>query len=165
VKKIFLLFSISTLVLFFAATTNAEKSKNYAAYVILPCSKGNFIKWPVEAKELWLPDSSIIENIFSQMPNGLDSLEKEIPRNPHDLYDTLPKRNLLRPLQTYYFQVLGVIAKDNHKMIYFNAACEVEGGGWTKGLYYVLDGGNCFFNVVYDLTDGKWKFLRINGQA
>ena len=78
---------------------------------------------------------------------------------------TVPAKNKALPskLKSYKRQWVGLIA-GGKKLIYGNFLCS-EHPGWEQHVIMVDDGGDCYFQVFYDVTSREYRDLRINGEA
>jgi hypothetical protein len=63
----------------------------------------------------------------------------------------------------YQQQFFGYVV-DGQQMIYGNYFC-MEFEDWQREFVFVLDGGDCFFQAVYDVVSGQVISLSINGDA
>jgi hypothetical protein len=132
--------------------TDSIHQKNYASYVILPADSQQYIRSFPDPRRFWQPDSALVESVFAKMNSGLDSSHLR----------------QIDSLSTYNFQVVGCYDHHFHKLLYFDACCDpevVDHYRWKTHLHYVFDGGNCYFQVFYDVKKKKWKFFHRNGYA
>jgi hypothetical protein len=75
--------------------------------------------------------------------------------------------NKFRQFRDYRFQYYG-IKKEGKKVVVINAFCVTyweHAKDWRTALVMVMDGGACFFQAEYDVTDGKITSVRSNGEA
>ena len=70
---------------------------------------------------------------------------------------------LLENFADYQQQFFGYVV-DGQQMIYGNYFC-VEFEDWRSNFVFVMDGGDCFFQAVYDVVSDKIISLSINGDA
>jgi hypothetical protein len=77
----------------------------------------------------------------------------------------LRKDNFIIVLENYKRQYIVVTNPKGEKEVWINCFCQTTNGNWKKELVLVKDGGNCFFNVIINLTTGKYHTLLINGDA
>ena len=69
----------------------------------------------------------------------------------------------VRELTDYNVQYFGFIDENGHKNILGNYICkENQDIGWTKDLFLVLDGGNCYFNLKVDLDQSNVFDFQVN---
>jgi hypothetical protein len=67
-------------------------------------------------------------------------------------------------LGDYQRQYIG-IQSDGSKIIYGNYFCDNHGKNWRQEFVSVLDGGNCYFQVEYDIQQGDFTMLMVNGES
>lgn len=67
-------------------------------------------------------------------------------------------------LDDYKRQYFGLTFGDRD-LIYANYFCADDFEHWRTSYVLVMDGGACFFQVLYDPADGTFSDLRINGVA
>lgn len=66
--------------------------------------------------------------------------------------------------EDYIRQYVG-FERDEQRLLYVNAFCELDFVDWHDQPVSVDDGGPCFFSVVYDPQTGLFSELMINGIA
>ena len=72
--------------------------------------------------------------------------------------------NSLMPLTEYKRQYAGAII-NHHRLLYGNFFCQAFKVDWHKDPLVVMDGGNCFFQVIYDLDTQDFVSFNINGEG
>lgn len=66
------------------------------------------------------------------------------------------------PREQYIYQYQAINAEE----IYINALCDNPGEkNLDKEFIVVLDGGSCFFQVIYNLKSAGFSRLLVNGEA
>jgi hypothetical protein len=55
--------------------------------------------------------------------------------------------------------------EDGVPLIYTNFFCVDEFDYWLESMVFVMDGGECFFQVLYDPAADSFSRLRVNGFA
>ena len=73
------------------------------------------------------------------------------------------KKDLPSKLHSYKRQWFGVTA-GTRKLIFGNFFCR-ETPGWEQSVIMVDDGGDCYFQLFYDVTSLEYLSLTINGNA
>jgi len=68
-------------------------------------------------------------------------------------------------LKKYKRQYIAVINSKGEKEVWVNCFCDTWKKNWRKELIFVLDGGNCYFNLKINLTKGEYYDLMVNGDA
>lgn len=105
-------------------------------------------------------------------------LEKAIEENNHHQREMLEQHNKNHPdrqiaatgyeLRTegYKRQYVPIINSKGQKEIWINFFCGDDfKDSWRKGVVWVLDGGNCYFNLKINLATKTYSELMINGYA
>jgi len=156
--------------------------------LIASCSQGTSPQEPAPVLAEPGPDKTVI---FSERDASAQLLEVNLFRDEFNGYWTpsveqvlvmesgladylgengLPETGFENPvpveqsLPDYYRQYFGYIAPDESRIIYGNFSC-TEIDDWDEQWLYVDDGGNCFFQVQYNLDTGTYFGLIINGEA
>lgn len=70
----------------------------------------------------------------------------------------------MKNLTKYKRQYIG-ITKNGKKIMHVNFFCETDGDEWKKERIFVMDGGDCYFELDYDPIKRKYSALSINGEA
>ena len=65
-------------------------------------------------------------------------------------------------LADYKRQYVGIV-QDGQAKIYANFFCEGDNSDTT--LVIVLDGGDCYFHVLYNVEEEQFSYLSVNGEA
>jgi len=70
-------------------------------------------------------------------------------------------------LKSYKRQYIAVSNISGEKEVWVNCFCNSSnlGSAWRNGLVFVLDGGNCYFNLKINLTKTLYYELMVNGNA
>ena len=97
------------------------------------------------------------ENIL----NAEEKLEDFLRQNS-DQFNREPP--VWEQLNNYKRQYAGVIPKDG-PVIYGNFFCSDTGIDWKQEWVFVLDGGDCFFQLQFDMESGTFMGLMVNGEA
>jgi hypothetical protein len=85
-------------------------------------------------------------------------LESEIPPDHYN-------RRILERLDLYKRQYFGITLEAGQPLIYANFFCVDEFDYWLESLVFVMDGGECFFQLLYDPASAEFSRLRVNGFA
>jgi hypothetical protein len=99
---------------------------------------------------------------WTPTPADIAGLETAI--GPY-LQDAAQERSptLWQKITTYQRQYIGFVDKER-RLIYVNFFC-TPFADWQTTPVLVLDGGDCFFQVIYDPASGDFSDLLINGEA
>jgi hypothetical protein len=87
----------------------------------------------------------------------------EIEQIEEILKDCLPELN--RGLQKYKYQYVPYSIENREKLVWVNAFCSKEAEYWKEDPVLVLDGGDCYFNLIINLSKRECQSLIINGKA
>lgn len=71
---------------------------------------------------------------------------------------------LWRKLGSYKRQYVGVM-ENGRKVIYANFFCDALRINWTTRPVAVEDGGDCYFQIKYEVETKRYRDLHINGEA
>jgi hypothetical protein len=53
----------------------------------------------------------------------------------------------------------------DEELIFANFFCETHGEDWRETAVVVLDGGDCYFQVIYNADANVYSSLWINGES
>jgi hypothetical protein len=115
------------------------------------CANVSDWKLMVTAKEIWTPTRE-------EVLKAEEKVEDHLKNNPLSY-----AADLWRQLPDYKRQYVGIIV-GGHKRIFCNFFCWTE-RPLTEKPVFVLDGGECFFRIEYDLEDKKCYNFNANGYA
>ena len=111
-----------------------------------------------EPKSFFTPVDYEVAAFEAKLPAFLRTHVKSRPGQPA-LADRAPK---------YMRQYVGVVEPDGTRHLWGNFFCEYFGhadGGWRHEGFAVKDGGDCYFNLKFDPTQGSFSELMVNGDA
>jgi hypothetical protein len=74
------------------------------------------------------------------------------------------KNPLWERAKTYKRQYVGV-RRQKQRIIYANFFCDASGSNWRSTRVDVDDGGDCYFQVEYDVDKRTFADLSLNGSA
>lgn len=114
------------------------------------CANLSEWKFRFEDKDLWIPTK---EQIFE----AEEKIEQYLKDNPNK-----KSPDLWRKLSKYKRQYVGIVV-DGHKRIFCNFFCSEK--PLSPSPYLVDDGGDCYFQIEYDLKDKDCYNLLVNGEA
>ena len=110
--------------------------------------------WLVGSGNFWTPS---VDNIFKLE----DGLAEYLSQNSSYFYRQPP---VWQRLDEYQRQFIG-LERGDRQIIYGNFFCNNIGMDWRKILVIVDDGGDCYFQVEYDVESGLFIKLMVNGEA
>lgn len=102
----------------------------------------------------WTPDAEMVAALETRLPAYLAQNQDKF---------NATKAPIVESIAEYKRQYWGEM-KNNKRVIVVNAMCrELE--NWRTQRVLILDGGDCFFNVNYDVDAGTFFDLSVNGEA
>jgi len=101
----------------------------------------------------WTPTPTDVQALESGLENFLTAAND--PRLDTELFTRLP---------TYTRQYVGIV-EDGQQKIYALYYCNFPITDLQKSVQFVSDGGNCFFQLKYNIQDERFSELMINGEA
>ncbi len=104
------------------------------------------------AEGYWTPQATEVARLESAL--GPYLRQAALARSP-DLWQRLPE---------YTRQYVGLL-DDRRQRILVNAFRDDLGTDWRTTPVAVLDGGDCYFQVTYDVASGAFSDLTVNGEA
>lgn len=75
-----------------------------------------------------------------------------------------PWDHLVERLPNYTRQYAGFV-RDDERFIYANFFCRVVGTDWQETAVIVADGGDCYFQVVYNVDANSFVSISVNGES
>ena len=110
--------------------------------------------WLVESAGFWTPSENDI--IILE-----ESIAVYLSEKSFLFYGEPPEGE---QLAAYQRQFIG-IEHDGSRIIYGNYFCNSLGIDWRQKIVSVDDGGDCYFQVKYDVDSGMFTMLMVNGQS
>jgi hypothetical protein len=105
-----------------------------------------------DEKEAWTPDRNSVLKLEERIESYL---KKAAAKRSPGLWSKLAK---------YRRQYIGV-TRSGRKVIFVNFFCDAFDADWKTRPVVVDDGGDCFFNLLYDPVSSTFSGLQINGDA
>jgi uncharacterized protein YceK len=103
----------------------------------------------------WTPTEDDVLTLEEKLPAYLQSKLKP-EHYAYGVWDKLPD---------YKRQYVGFVI-DGNKAIYASYFCDAyDSDAWKTQLLMVMDGGECFFQIIYDVEKQTFRQLAINGFA
>jgi hypothetical protein len=125
--------------------------------IIVPEERGkDFFSEACQAQGYWTPRQEDVLEIEEELPVYL---KEQAPKESADLW---------KRLSDYKRQYVGIIVDGKKKIwinFFHNAFVEESRINWQKEPVLVSDGGDHFFNIIYDLKERTFSDLLINGEA
>ena len=105
--------------------------------------------------DYWTPS----EEQIAVLEAGLPAFLKANIAPDHYAYGMIDK------LDSYKRQYFSITFADGQPLIYTNFFCYDDFDNWLESPVFVMDGGECFFQMLYNPAMETFSGLRINGYA
>ena len=126
-------------------------------WVIVPresAEEMGIASWLLRSDDLWTPPADEILKLEEKLPEYLSQSSMVLFHQPP----------VWERLGEYQRQYIG-FERDGKQMIYANYFCDNMGKNWREDLVIVEDGGDCYFQVEYDVKSGLFSKLLVNGES
>jgi hypothetical protein len=151
-------------------TTQVENSIDTSLIVILPyetslfwickdCKQAELTSQDLEDVEILL--KKCIDEYNLGQEKQFNEIKSKYPEQKFDIkYFTID-------LKRYKRQYFATTNKKGDKEVWINCLCDINSWNqdWKKELLIVKDGGNCYFNLIINLSKQKYSELSVNGEA
>jgi len=107
-----------------------------------------------ESDDFWAPSVSDVLKLE-------EKIDEYLSQNSNQFYRQPP---VWERLDEYQRQYIG-FERDGKQIIYGNYFCDSTGKNWRQEFVFVFDGGDCFFQVEYDVESGTFIKLWVNGES
>jgi hypothetical protein len=113
----------------------------------------------------WLGSGAEIEGYWTPTEQDILLLEENLPSFLLENSTSFRRKPpVWEQLDTYKRQYAGLIM-NGRKIIYGNFFCSDPGTDWKEEWLFVMDGGDCFFQLQFDVASGTFSGLMVNGDA
>ncbi|OQY91662.1 MAG: hypothetical protein B6D41_09145 [Chloroflexi bacterium UTCFX4] len=102
----------------------------------------------------WAPNAEMVTTLETRLPAYLAQQQTKFSARQAPIVERLAQ---------YKFQYWGEM-KNGKRVIAINAFC-AEFDYWKTQRVFVLDGGDCFFQLEYEIKSGIFSNLSVNGEA
>ncbi len=102
----------------------------------------------------WTPNAEMVTTLETRLPAYLAQQQTKFSARQAPIVERLAQ---------YKFQYWGEM-ENGKRVITINAFCAAF-DDWKTQRVFVLDGGDCFFNLQYDVDSGTFFDLQVNGEA
>lgn len=138
-------------------SSETQKPEENQNWVILPGVSAEEVEmatWLFGSDDFWTPSEDDISAIEEKITDYL----KE---NAEQFYWQPP---VWQQLEAYQRQYIGLV-RDGRQIILGNYFCDSGSKNWRRDLVFAIDGGECYFQVEYDVEVGIFIMLQINGES
>lgn len=104
---------------------------------------------------VWTPIAADVAKLEADLLTFLQTAEDPWLRPDPPIRERVPN---------YMRQYLGIV-EEGEQIIYANFFCNSHEIDWHNDYVFVLDGGDCYFQVKYNPATGEFFDLSVNGEA
>jgi hypothetical protein len=134
--------------------TKDTKNQNWVIINKVPAKDEEIASLLFTSERFWKPTS---DDVLLIEKNIIDFLIQ----NSQEFYWQPP---VWQRLDEYKRQYIG-LEREGRKFIFGNYFCENGDEDWRKELMFAIDGGECYFQVEFDLESGSFIRLHVNGES
>jgi hypothetical protein len=106
-------------------------------------------------EDAWTPSAEDVAKLEAELPAYLQTAENPWLRADPPIWEREPE---------YMRQYLGIV-EDGEEIIYANFFCTINDMDWHSEFVFVMDGGDCFFQVKFNPESGEFFELYVNGES
>ena len=138
-------------------------------YVILPYDKsdyyvaGRFTTNSVKAK-LTEKEIGELEPILYQCIKEYNDKQEQAYNANHSNPADAKRKGFMIDISNYKFQFIAARTPKGDKIVWVNCSCAYF-DYWNKQIIRINDGGNCFFNLMIDVTKGFYYDFSVNANG
>jgi hypothetical protein len=129
-----------------------EENQNWVIITKNQSEKTGMASWLVNRDSFWTPSAEDILQLE-------ESLTEYLSQNSIYFIQQPP---VWERLDEYHRQYVG-LERGGKKIIYGNFFCDSMGLDWRETFIVVIDGGECYFQIEYDVEDMIFIMLMVNG--
>jgi hypothetical protein len=122
--------------------------------VIFPAEKKMFGFGFKSESQSWTPSESDVALAEQALPLYLQQLGTQDPR----------AQLILKQISSYKRQYAGVVT-GGQKEVFLSLFCQTDGIDWRQSEVIVMDGGTCFFQVYFSVTEKTFSRFTVNGRG
>ena len=142
---------------FLAGCTHAASTDTWAVIPKGRAEEMGIGTWLASAEEVegyWTPTEEDVLLLEDKIPSFLREHSNSFRREPP----------VWEQLDNYKRQYAGLIL-NGRRIIYGNFFCSDRGTDWKQDWVFVMDGGDCFFQLQFDVESRTFNGLMVNGDA
>jgi hypothetical protein len=141
---------------------------DHSVFAILPFdTTQNWVFKDSKPAELTNADLTEIEKLLREFIDCYNLEQERQYNETKTRYSSLEinPEDFIIDLKKYKRQYIAVTNNKGEKEVWVNCFCDTWKKNWRKELIFVLDGGNCYFNLKINVTKGEYYELMVNGDA
>jgi hypothetical protein len=113
----------------------------------------------------WLSSGAAVEGYWTPAKADILLLEEKLPSFLQENSQSFRREPpVWEQLDSYKRQYAGLVL-NGRNIIYGNFFCSDVGADWKKEWIFVMDGGDCFFQLQFDTVSSTFSGLMVNGDA
>jgi hypothetical protein len=151
-KKMIIAISILNLISLGSCNNLPEENQNWVIVTKKQSEETGMASWLVNRDGFWTPSAEDILKLEERLAAYLS-------QNSIYFFQQPP---VWERLDEYYRQYIG-LTRGGKKIIYGNFFCDPMGLDWQETFVAVEDGGDCYFQVEYDVEGRFFIKLMVNG--
>lgn len=136
-----------------STTPAVERSANGVIFTAEQ-AEAEFPSIGLQVEGAWTPTGADVAALEAALPDFLRTAQDSHLHPDPPIWERAPD---------YYRQYLGMV-ENGEQVIYANFFCS-EHDNWQEQIVFVLDGGDCYFQVKYNPHSGEFYDLMVNGEA
>jgi len=129
-----------------------EGNQNWMIVTKKQADETGMASWLVRSDGFWIPSADEIIKLEEDLTGYLS-------QNSSYFFSQPPA---WERLDEYQRQYVG-LERESKQIIYGNFFCDNLGLDWQETFVVVDDGGDCYFQVEYDMESGLFIMLMVNG--
>ena len=140
-----------------------KKDLDYA--VIIKEPSPNSVRFPNStASSLSIEEIDNLEQLIKRCISDYNSdLRKRVEREGKNIGNL--HLYLIEDLSYYKRQYVPTKNEDGEKIVWVNSFCSADGWDWQNEVLGVDDGGNCYFDLIINLSTGDCYDIQVNGYS
>ena len=126
---------------------------------------GEYAQRKAMHRGIWFLSSGAVDGYWTPTEDEIKELEDKLVdylQQNADEFNQQPP--IWERVDGYKRQYIGV-QSDGVKMVYGNYFCSDHSLAWQEELLDFLDGGECYFQILYDAQSEQFMRLAVNGEA
>lgn len=128
------------------------ENENWVIFTKEAAEEMGVASWLVEGDQFWSPSENDILTLEEKLPEYLFQ----------NAYLFIQQPPAWERLDEYQRQYIGFFCS-GQKIIYGNFFCDPLNVNWLENIVSVDDGGECYFQFEFNVDEGTFIFLLVNG--
>ncbi|WP_345236648.1 hypothetical protein [Hymenobacter saemangeumensis] len=135
-------------------------------YAVLPLAENDNIFKNSQAVGLTKAEIMVVDSLLNKAINEHNQVQEEEFQDMTKAHPEIPfrKENYFISLPGYKRQLIAAVNSKGEKEVWVNCFC-TNNKKWRWQMVYVMDGGNCYFNLKINLAKKSWYDFMVNGLA